>query len=118
MTKAAPTGAVIAQAETTLRAAVNRRWLVKDLPKRTAARLSLAVVVSIVFCFLTSAQNIQFTKGAIGSGLDNTLSIPIRSYPGRGGASLSVNLFYSSKVLRLKYLHTPGRLVERTTLLR
>jgi YD repeat-containing protein len=61
------------------------------------------------FCFAFSgarAQNIQFTQGSVGSSLDNTLQIPLRSYPGRGSASLPISLYYSSKVWRISHLKT------------
>src|SRR5437016_11854530 len=51
------------------------------------------------------AQNIQFTQGSVGSGLDNTVQIPIIGYPGRG-ASLPVTLYYSSRVWRIGHLGT------------
>ncbi|HEX8845799.1 MAG TPA: hypothetical protein VF791_14195, partial [Pyrinomonadaceae bacterium] len=54
----------------------------------------------------TFAQNIQYNQGSIGSGLDNTLQIPLRAYPGRGGASLPITLYYSSKVWRIKHTGT------------
>ncbi len=53
-----------------------------------------------------SAQNVQFTQGSIGSGLDNAIQIPVAAYPGRGSASLPVTLYYSSKVWRVGYIKT------------
>ncbi|HKO42308.1 MAG TPA: RHS repeat-associated core domain-containing protein [Pyrinomonadaceae bacterium] len=61
------------------------------------------------------AQNIQFTQGSVGSGLDNTIQIPIIHYPGRG-ASLPVTLNYSSKVWRLGHLGTVNDLSWYTTI--
>jgi RHS repeat-associated protein len=53
-----------------------------------------------------AGQNIQYNQGSTGSGLDNTLQIQLRAYPGRGQASLPVTLYYSSKVWRIKYKGT------------
>jgi RHS repeat-associated protein len=67
---------------------------------------------AMLFCALVaavsaaSAQNIQFTQGSVGSGLDNSLQLSLRAYPGRGQASLPVSLYYSSKVWRIKYTGT------------
>lgn len=66
------------------------------------------VTILILLGMSVQAQNIQFTQGSVGSGLDNTMSVSLRIYPGRGGTSLPVNLNYSSRVWKLKYLHTPG----------
>ncbi|HEX7314702.1 MAG TPA: hypothetical protein VF297_12325, partial [Pyrinomonadaceae bacterium] len=51
-------------------------------PWRFAARL--AVVVCAWLCVSAAAlgQNVQFTQGSVGSGRDNSLRIPIASYPG------------------------------------
>lgn len=54
----------------------------------------------------TRAQNIQFTQGNIGSGLENSLAIPIRTYPGRGTATIPITLYYSSRVWRIDNLTT------------
>lgn len=51
-----------------------------------------------------SAQNIEYTQGSVGPGLDNKISIPIRSYPGRGAAALTVTLNYSSRVWRVGHI--------------
>jgi RHS repeat-associated protein len=48
-------------------------------------------------------QNVQFTQGEVGSGLENTLQISLGSYPGRG-VSLPINLYYSSNVMRIGYI--------------
>ncbi|HEX7316013.1 MAG TPA: hypothetical protein VF297_19025, partial [Pyrinomonadaceae bacterium] len=71
-----------------------------------AARL--AVVVCAWLCVSAAAlgQNVQFTQGSVGSGRDNSLRIPIASYPGRGAASLPVTLYYSSRVWRVGYRKT------------
>jgi len=64
-------------------------------------RAGLCVLLLCVLCAAAStarAQNIQFTQGEVGSGLDNTLQIPLRTYQGRGGADLPVTLYYSSRV--------------------
>jgi RHS repeat-associated protein len=71
--------------------------------------ISLFVVALLAWCAITSsasAQNIQFTQGNVGSGLDATLQIPLRAYPGRGAASLPITLYYSSKVWRISPLNT------------
>jgi RHS repeat-associated protein len=48
-----------------------------------------------------TGQNIQFTQGNVGTGLDHQITVPLRSYPGRGAADLPVNLTYSSRVWRI-----------------
>lgn len=63
--------------------------------------------ILLVCCIAASsawAQNIQFTQGSVSSGLDNSLSIPIQIYPGRGAANLPITLHYSSKVWRIGFL--------------
>lgn len=74
---------------------------------------SMSLVNGVAFAFIccavassAAAQNVQFTQGSVGSGLDNTIQIPLRTYPGRGAASLPVTLYYSSKVWRLGQLGT------------
>jgi hypothetical protein len=61
------------------------------------------------------AQNIQFTQGNGGSGLENSLSIPLQAYPGRG-TSLPVTLNYSSRVWRLGHLKTVDDITHYTTI--
>ncbi|HLL75101.1 MAG TPA: BPSL0067 family protein [Pyrinomonadaceae bacterium] len=71
------------------------------------ARLALVLLSCCALWPLTAAaQNIQFTQGAVGSGLDNSIRVPIISYPGRGAAGLPVNLYYSSRVWRIGHLGT------------
>ena len=53
-----------------------------------------------------TAQNIQFTQGSVGSGLDNTVQVSLWTYPGRGAASLPITLNYSSRVWRIGHLKT------------
>ncbi len=74
--------------------------------KGLAMRLMLLVCAGLLATSSASAQNVQFTQGAVGSGLDNTIQIPIAAYPGRGSASLPVTLYYSSRVWRIGYLNT------------
>src|SRR5262245_32461322 len=57
-------------------------------------------------CVCASGQNIVFTQGTVGSGLENTIQVPLRTYPGRGSASMSVNLTYSSRVWRIAPITT------------
>jgi RHS repeat-associated protein len=64
-----------------------------------------AIVVLLIATFPAYAQHIQYTQGSVGSGLENTIEIPLRSYPGRG-ISLPVTLKYSSRVWRIGYLST------------
>lgn len=76
-----------------------------------ASLIRLAGVgILLLFCSLFTAtafaQNVKFTQGSVGSGLDNSIEIPIQTYPGRGGASLPVTLYYSSRVWRLDNLTT------------
>src|SRR5947209_2741644 len=73
---------------------------------RLAARLVLLVCACLMAASSASAQNVQFTQGSVGSGLDNTIQIPIAAYPGRGSASLPVTLYYSSRVWRVGYINT------------
>jgi len=54
-------------------------------------RLAVLVLLLGAFAVSTSAQNIQFSQGNVGIGLDNTLQVSIWNYPGRG-ASLPVTL--------------------------
>lgn len=75
-------------------------------PGQLAARVAVIVCAWLVFSSTALAQNVQFTQGGVGSGLDNTLSIPIASYPGRGATSLPVTLYYSSRVWRVAYKKT------------
>src|SRR5918999_1839351 len=83
--------------------------LVNHLPVRWTSFMLRAFVF---LCMLgiaaqvTLAQNIQFTQGSVGSGLENSLQIPLRTYPGRGAASLPITLYYSSKVWRIGHLNT------------
>src|SRR5678816_2151521 len=53
-----------------------------------------------------SGQNIVFTQGTVGSGLDKNIHVPLQTYPGRGGASLPVSLTYSSRVWRIGAITT------------
>jgi len=66
------------------------------------------VCAAILACIgtRTHAQNIQFTQGSVGSGLDNTVQISLWTYPGRGATSLPLNLTYSSRVWRIGHLQT------------
>ena len=63
-------------------------------------------VALCAFAVCASGQNVVYTQGSIGSGLENTIQIPLRTYPGRGSASLSVNLSYSSRVWRIAPITT------------
>jgi RHS repeat-associated protein len=74
-----------------------RQWL---------CNLALIALTCFVMATSAAAQNIQFTQGNVGSGLDNTLQIALRAYPGRGAASLPVTLSYSSQVWRINHLKT------------
>ncbi|HEX7316775.1 MAG TPA: RHS repeat-associated core domain-containing protein [Pyrinomonadaceae bacterium] len=74
--------------------------------KRLAARLALVCLLCLAASAAALGQNIQFTQGANGTGAENTIQIPLTSYPGRGGTSLPVTLYYSSRVWRLSHLAT------------
>jgi RHS repeat-associated protein len=74
-----------------------RNYLLKTL---------MLLIIGCAVAPTVSAQNIQFTQGNVGSGLENSLQIPLLSYPGRGAASLPVTLHYSSKVWRINHLKT------------
>lgn len=69
-------------------------------------RIGIALLFCVLFAANAFAQNVQFTQGTVGSGLDNTIQIPLEAYPGRGGTSLPVTLYYSSRVWRLDNLTT------------
>ncbi|MFL6253577.1 MAG: RHS repeat domain-containing protein [Pyrinomonadaceae bacterium] len=73
---------------------------------RPAARLALLACALLLASFGARGQNVQFTQGAVGSGLDSSLQIPIAAYPGRGAANLPVTLYYSSRVWRVGYIKT------------
>lgn len=81
----------------------------------SAQRLLLIGGLLCAFAIVSRAQNIQFTQGSVGSGLDVTIQVPIAAYPGRG-ASLPVTLFYSSKVWRLGHLGTVNDISNYTTI--
>jgi YD repeat-containing protein len=74
--------------------------------KPLAARLAAVGLLCLAAAAPARGQNVQFTQGGVGSGLENTISIPIASNPGRGGASLPVTLNYSSRVWRIGYIKT------------
>ncbi len=68
---------------------------------------ALAVLIVIAWLAMSAnAQNIQFTQGSVGSGLDNNVQLTIWTYPGRGATSLPVTLSYSSRVWRIGHLKT------------
>jgi RHS repeat-associated protein len=80
-----------------------------------------SLLKALINCFATScvliciasaanAQNIQFTQGSVGSGLDNTVQVSLWTYPGRGATSLPVTLSYSSRVWRVGHLKTVNRI--------
>ena len=74
--------------------------------KPLAARLAAGFVLCLAASAPARSQNVQFTQGSVGSGLENSIRIPIASHPGRGAASLPVTLYYSSRVWRVGYLKT------------
>ncbi len=55
-------------------------------------RILVLTLVLSVSAVCASGQNVVYTQGSVGSGLENTIQIPLRTYAGRGSASLSVNL--------------------------
>jgi len=56
------------------------------IPLRKAFMMCVAVV-SVLFCMIAKrgAQNIQFPQGNVGSGMDNSLLIPLTSDRGEAG---------------------------------
>ncbi len=77
------------------------------------------MLITLASCAMSSsafAQNIQFTQGSVGSGLDNTIQVPLGGYPGRGAASLPVTLSYSSRVWRIGNLATVNDTSNYTTI--
>jgi hypothetical protein len=76
------------------------------LQMRRVAWPALLACAFLTASYTARAQNVQFTQGAVGSGLDNSIQIPIAAHPGRGGASLPVTLYYSSKVWKITHLKT------------
>ena len=90
--------------------------LAMSMPRRLVNCFSL-VAWAMILCSSALAQNIQYTQNVADlsmrsninvdpSTLGMTLQIPLRQYPGRGGASLSATLHYSSKVLRINHEDT------------
>lgn len=75
-------------------------------PKLLAARLAFVGLLCLAAAAPARGQNVQFTQGGVGSGLNNSIQIPISAHPGRGAASLPLNLYYSSKVWRIGYVKT------------
>jgi RHS repeat-associated protein len=75
-------------------------------PWRYAARLAVLVCACLAASSPALGQNVQFTQGNVGSGLENTMQISIAAYPGRGATSLPVTLYYSSQVWRIGYKKT------------
>src|SRR5688572_20657826 len=75
-----------------------------------AARFCLrTVVLTLVLSVLAvsaSGQNVVYAQGSVGSGLENTIQIPLKSYPRRGSAGVTVNLSYSSRVWRIAPITT------------
>jgi RHS repeat-associated protein len=69
-------------------------------------RMAIALLALVLAAQMTPAQNIQYGEGGIGSGLDNSLQVPLKAYPGRGATDLPVTLYYSSQVWRIKYTGT------------
>src|SRR5688572_22184517 len=65
----------------------------------------LAFVLGLL-AVCASGQNIVFTQGSVGAGLDNTIQLPLPTYPGRGDADVPVNLYYSSRVWRISPITT------------
>jgi RHS repeat-associated protein len=85
--------------------------LIRTAATRGGAPLRLKLLAAVgLLCLAAAApargQNVQFTQGGVGSGLEKTLSIPIASHPGRGEAGMPVALNYSSKVWRLGFIKT------------
>jgi hypothetical protein len=72
------------------------------------ACLRLCAAALFIACLAAgvTAQNIQYTQGDVGSGLEQGLQVPIRTYPGRGSVNLPFTLYYSSKVWRIGYIKT------------
>lgn len=73
--------------------------------KLLAARLA-AVGLLCLAAATARGQNVQFTQGGVGSGLENSIQIPISAHPGRGAASLPLTLNYSSRVWRIGFVKT------------
>ncbi len=72
-----------------------------------SAGFRLCAAALFIICLAAAgapAQNIQYTQGDVGSGLDQALQVPIRTYAGRGSVHLPVTLNYSSKVWRIGYI--------------
>lgn len=70
--------------------------------RRGVTWLALAALALFAAAPRASAQNIEFTQGSTSS-TTMTLQVPLRSYPGRGTASLPVTLYYSSSLWRIGY---------------
>ena len=85
----------------TFTSTTSRRAATSHRARQIAARAALLACCSLLLSLMASAQNVQITQGAVGSGLDNSIQIPVTAYPGRGSASLPVTLYYSSRVWRV-----------------
>ncbi|HEY0169933.1 MAG TPA: RHS repeat-associated core domain-containing protein [Pyrinomonadaceae bacterium] len=72
--------------------------------KLLAARLAAVGLLCLAAAAPARGQNVQFTQGGVGSGLENTINIPIASPPGRGAANLPLTLHYSSKLWRIGFV--------------
>jgi RHS repeat-associated protein len=86
----------------------NSQSLISQQPSLFKSSARKLLWLTLICCALASsalAQNIQFTQGTVSSGLDDTLTVPLTTYPGRGATSLPINLHYSSKVWRLGFLN-------------
>ena len=82
-------------------------------------RVRYALLLASAWCLLAGAapalaQNVQHTSKSVDLGLRSDLKvnptthgfelkIPLRTYPGRAGSGLPVELHYSSKVWRVAY---------------
>jgi RHS repeat-associated protein len=86
---------------------INRGITVPSINGMPALRRTIFLILTVcAMAICVSGQNIQFTQGNVGSGLEHTITVPLRTYPGRGGASLSVNLTYTSRVWRISPITT------------
>lgn len=81
--------------------AIQTQTVAKFLQRTLATMLLLG---AMAVC--ASGQNIVFTQGTVGSGLDKNIHVQLQTYPGRGGTNLPVTLSYSSRLWRIGAITT------------
>src|SRR6266849_6709362 len=81
------------------------------------SRLSRSLLIIVSVATFAAAQDIRNPESAIDNRMRTDLrvdpvshalqfQIPLGQYPGRGGTSLPITLYYSSKLWNIKYMNT------------